>query len=346
MKDFQLAPPDDPLYVVREADVEFEQAMQGGMRLILIRGSARTGKSALLARALKGLREQGQRVVLLDLNAAEAADLATLDGVCRWVAKRMATQLDLVDPFSGLTGPTQPGWDEQRSGITNLERYLRRHVLPETAGPLFLLWDAVERLLAGEWAEIFSLLKSWYHESALEPSSAMARIACVLAVTFDHVWVRREIRSLGDDGGFIIGTNIRPAGFKREEIEELNRRVGPVLRGAEALDRFERLLGGQPFLVRSGLEYLRSHGGGIAELEALADQSDAPWAEFLKWLGQECDAVPQVRQAMVELAMNLQPSDRNARWPAHALGLITDDRDKIRLRCDLYRRYFARRYGA
>ncbi|HMO66003.1 MAG TPA: AAA-like domain-containing protein, partial [Verrucomicrobiota bacterium] len=228
----------------------------------------------------------------------------------------------------------------------NLERNLQWRVLPGIAGSLFLLWDAVETLPPCVREEFHSLLISWHNQPALEPDSPMARIACVLTGTCDRFWARREIRLLDDDGGFKIGTIIRPAGFRREEIEELNRRVGIVLRGAEELDHFHHLVGGQPFLVRSGLEYLRSRGGGIAELEAIADRSDAPWSEFLEWLAQECDAVPRIKQVVVDLTVNRQPFDDSARWAARGLGLLADDRDTARLRCELYRRYFARRYGS
>lgn len=347
MENFQLAPPDDPLYVAREADAEFERALREGRHPILIHGGARTGKTALLARGLKSLQAAGRRTVLLDL-AAAPTELMTTKGLCRFVMREVARQLGLSDPFLAPSGAESPDWDEHRGPLACLERYLRRRVLSGFGGPFYFCLGTFGKLPADARADFSSLIRSWHNERALDPDGVLGRMQSVIASTADHVWAARMIEEWDshDDGGFAVGTTIRPADLTDLQVAELNRRAGSILPGAKELDRFYHLVGGQPFLVRSGLEYLRSHGGGFAELEAIADDADSPWAEFMEWLGQECDAVPRVRQVIVDLAVNRQPSDWSARWAAHALGLLADHRDTALLRCDLYRRYFARRYGA
>ncbi|MFN0067387.1 MAG: hypothetical protein ACKVYV_07090, partial [Limisphaerales bacterium] len=129
MEDFRLAPPDDPLYVVREADAEFERALrEKHTRPIVICGPSSTGKSALLARGFKGLQAAGHRAVLLDL-ATAPAEPKTMKSLCRFAMREVARQLGLPDPFLAA-GDAEPSvWDEQRRPTTCLERYLRRRVL-------------------------------------------------------------------------------------------------------------------------------------------------------------------------------------------------------------------------
>ena len=311
MKNFQLTPPDDPLYVVRKSDSALERALQEGSRLIRITGPPRTGKSALLSRALQSLANAGQRVVLLNLAAADPAHLEATEPVCRFVMRETARQLGLPAPFKA--DADSPNWEIQRSPFTNLERYLRRNVLPAEAPPFHLCWDAGERLAAstpGE--EMDGLLRSWCGEAALYPVGCRHPFSIVAA---------NGNLSIGEAFGglerysdtFNVGIRIEAGSLTPDELRDLNRRGGWLKEGDE-LERFHRLFGGQPYLVRIALEFLRERGGGLAALEAMADDPHAPWAGFLDQLGRQLDTVPEARQFVGDLLAGRPPAATASSW--------------------------------
>src|SRR5205823_1499017 len=86
---------DSPLYVERETDAAFFQAIGRRESLVLLKGARQVGKTSLLARGLQHARRLGARGFLTDFQKLTAADLETPDRFFLTLAEWVADQLDL-----------------------------------------------------------------------------------------------------------------------------------------------------------------------------------------------------------------------------------------------------------
>ncbi len=142
---------------------------------------------------------------------------------------------------------------------------------------------------------------------------------------------------------FNVGTRLALSDFVPEQVAELNRRYGSPLRDKEALVRFTKLIGGQPFLVRGGLHELATKKIGIAEFEAQADSQEGVYGDHLRRILGSLTKDPE----MVEIARGIlrgQPcASTESFYRLRAAGLIAGNSPSdTHFRCRLYATYLAR----
>ena len=70
--------------------------------------------------------------------------------------------------------------------------------------------------------------------------------------------------------------------FTLEQVAELNRRYGAPLATSGEVERYYRLVGGHPYLVRCGLHEMAAHGTSLAAFEARAASDDWVFGEHLR----------------------------------------------------------------
>ena len=88
-------PLDSPVYVVREVDNEFYQAIGRRDSILLLKGARQMGKTSLLSRALRQARASGFRVAITDFQTLNANDLQSVKSFYFALATKIAVQLDL-----------------------------------------------------------------------------------------------------------------------------------------------------------------------------------------------------------------------------------------------------------
>jgi len=265
-------PLDSAFYIVRPADVEFRTALSRHDSVILIKGARQIGKTSLLARGLKFAREHKALVARTDFQKFNATNLESVANLHLSLAESLADQLDL----SVLPSDT---WDDRRSPNVNFERYIRREVLGH--GDQHLVWglDEVDRLFAYPYAsEVFGLFRAWHNERALDPTGPWARLTLAIAyATEAHLFITDVNQS-----PFNIGTRLVLEDFWPDQVSELNERYGKPLKDKTELDRFIRLVGGHPYLVRRGLHEMAKRKITIAALEEKAPRDDGIYGDHLR----------------------------------------------------------------
>src|SRR5262245_3048137 len=212
-------PLDSEFYIVRPADEEFRAAIARGDSIVLVKGARQVGKTSLLARGLQQARQAGAKVVLTDFQNLSAAYLESIEKLMLALAKSFADQLDL-DVY-----PNQI-WDADLSPGINLERYLRRGVLQQTAAPIVWGLDEVDRLFTCDFgSEVFGLFRSWHNKRALDPEGPWRRLTLAIAyATEAHLFITDLNQS-----PFNVGTRLALEDFGFEQVAELNRRYGSPL---------------------------------------------------------------------------------------------------------------------
>lgn len=320
-------------YVTRESDAEFCQAIGRGDSIVLVKGARQIGKSSLLARGLQQARDAGARVVLADFQALSPCHFTSADTLCLGLAGLLAEQLD-------LDAAPEDGWEPGRGANANFERYLRREVLEGAGGSVVWGLDEVDRLFTcGFSDDVFAMFRSWHNKRALEPEGPWSRLT--LAISF-ATEAQLFIRDL-NQSPFNVGTRVTLRDFNRAEVEDLNGRYGSPLRTAEDLARFLALLGGHPYLTRSGLHELALHGGSLAAFERGALRDEGPFGDHLRRMLVLLARDPELASAArVALRTGRCPTPESF-YRLRGAGVLTgEDAEHARPRCGLYRRFLER----
>jgi hypothetical protein len=202
--------------------------------------------------------------------------------------------------------------------------------------PHHLVWglDEVDRLFTCAFgSEVFGLFRSWHNERALDPEGPWSRLTLAIAyATEAHLFITDVNQS-----PFNVGTRLTLDDFTYEQVADLNQRYGaPLAREAE-LRRFYTLLGGQPYLVRRGLNELVSGGIQFDQFVAQADRDEGIFGDHLRRMlvllakdAALCDVVRGV--------LHGQPCpDSTSFYRLRSAGLIKGDSPpQARPRCEIY----------
>lgn len=308
--------------------------------IVLVKGARQAGKTSLLARGLRQARTSGTHVVLTDFRKFNAEQLATSDTFCRALAALLASQLDLPVAVRDV-------WDMDFGPNVNLECFLCRQVLPAIPGPLIWAMDDVDRLFPSAFgSDVFGLFRSWHNERSLDPDSILGRLTLAISyATEAHLFIQDL-----DQSPFNVGTPVMLADFTPEQVTDLNERYGSPLEASE-LASLMRLVGGQPYLVRRGLDQAAS-GVSVELLGAGADREDGNlFGDHLRRLRLALAPFPLLLDALRRLMAAgpdhnegiLSPDDF---YRLRAVGILTGaSSQEAWFRCPLYAQYFARQFG-
>jgi serine/threonine protein kinase len=323
-------PLDSEYYVTRPTDHEFESAILRGDSIVLVKGARQMGKTSLLARGMQQARRTGARVVLTDLQKLNASHLASIEAFYLTLGDFLADQLDLkVLP--------EEGWDKRRSPNTNFERFLRREVLGVLPAPFVWALDEVDRLFTCPFgSEVFGLFRAWHNERALDPCGPWSRLTLAIAyATEAHLFITDVNQS-----PFNVGTRLALDDFTFEQVADLNGRHGTPLQTEEELQSFFDLVGGQPYLVRRGLNELAQGAVTFANFAAHADRDEGVFGDHLRRMLVLLARDPGLTEAVGGvLNREVCPSAVNF-YRLRSAGLMKGDAPQsAQFRCNIYVRY-------
>ena len=219
-----------------------------------------------------GVRPQDRRSSLDAIHDLNEAHLKSAESLLLTLADWIAGQLDLEarpDPEgSARSGPSM-----------NFGRYLRREVLGPTEAPLVWGLDEVDRLFTCAFAsEVFGMFRSWHNARSLDPAGPWSRLTLAIAYAREaHLFITDMNQS-----PFNVGTRLTLEDFTREQVADLNQRYGLPLQDAAEVDRYYRLVGGHPYLVRRGLLEMATEGIRLADFEAQAVREEGVFGDHLR----------------------------------------------------------------
>ncbi len=329
-------PLDSEFYIARQADGDLQTAIGKRDSIILIKGARQMGKTSLLARGLQYAREQAIKAVSTDLQKFNADSFRTLNHLYKALAESMVNQLDL-DVFPADT------WDERRGPNANFERFIRREVLARFDTPLVWALDEVDRLFGTPFGnEVFGLLRSWHNERALDPTGPWSALTIAIAyATEAHLFITDLNQS-----PFNVGTRLALEDFTPTQVAELNRRYNSPIKSQEELNRFYRLVGGQPYLVRRGLHELATRKLSFDSFEEHAARDESFYGDHLRRILVILVRDESLTRAMRSV-MNSQPCPTSESFDRlRSAGLLMGHTpEEARPRCRLYAIYLRRHLG-
>jgi DNA-binding winged helix-turn-helix (wHTH) protein len=317
------------LYISRPVDDEFCHAMTRHDSIVLVKGARQVGKTSLLARGLEAARMVGADVLLIDFQHFSTAAFETAAKLLLAMAELIAYQIEL---------PSLPheNWNDLLSPSSNFERFLRREVLAKNESYFVLALDEVDRLFNHDYAsQIFGLFRSWHNLRALDPNAPWYRLTIAIAyATEAHLFISDLNQS-----PFNVGTRLTLEDFTREQLAELNDRYGGPLADDEII-RFQKLVGGHPYLAQRVLYEIYKRKVSLAALEQNADQDDGPFADHLNRLLISLQQDQDLLQELRGFLLSGSTLSGSAFYRLRSAGILSGDAaGEPRPRCELYARY-------
>jgi hypothetical protein len=325
--------PDIPYYMERPADSEFDQLLENQESIVLLKGARQMGKTSLLGRGLQKARDAGKKVVLLDLQKLNQANLLDIESLYKGLCEIAVERLDLdVSP--------EDVWRPGRAPNLNFERFIRREILGKVEGHLILAIDEVDRIF--EWpysGEVFALFRTWYNERATDPGGPWKRLTlAIVYATEAHLFITNPNQS-----PFNVGAKIELQDFTIEQVEELNRLYHNPLRNQGELNRFFELFNGQPFLTRRGFYELTVRGTSLDGLVKSADSDDGPCGDHLRRILLMVSSKDDLKAALHGLLKDQPIPDAMTFYHLRSAGVVAGESTKdAHFRCAIYRKFLAR----
>jgi serine/threonine protein kinase len=327
-------PLESKFYITRPADEKFRAAIARHDSIVLVKGARQVGKTSLLARGLQQAREAGASVVLTDFQNLSSADLQSFEKLLLSFADSFADQLDL---------DVSPGqlWKADRSPGINFEQYLRREALLKTSSQIIWGLDEVDRLFTCDFgSEVFGLFRSWHNKRALDPAGPWRRLTLAIAyATEAHLFITDLNQS-----PFNVGTRLQLEDFSFDQVTELNSRCGSPLRNPAEVARFQRLVGGHPYLARRGLHEMVTEKLDLGALEARADQDEGPFGDHLRRILVSLTQDAALSEVVRGVLQGKPCPTPETFYRLRSAGLIAgDSASDARPRCQLYATYLEKR---
>ena len=328
-----VVPPGSKFYVVSHSDEVMERALQRKGTIILIKGGRQMGMTSLIVRSLDQVRAAGAITVYTDLGKLINTDFESIQQFYIALAHSLADQLDVETQI-------EDRWSDRRAPNINFERYLLREVMPKAGGHLFWALDAVDRLAATDFgSEVFGLFRSFHIESTDNPDTPWGNLSVIIAHSTEaHLLINDAYRS-----AFNVGERIELQDFSREQVEALNQHYGSPLATAELITRFYDLVGGQPYLVRLGLNELAARATPFEEFEAAADSDEGLFGDPLRRILGLMARDPEMTEAVRTVLDGGNNLSVEAFQKLRAAGIVYGQyATNAKMRCDLYARYLRR----
>jgi len=291
------------------------------------------GKTSLLGRALAQARASGFRVAITDFQSLNVADLENVKSFYLALCTKIAVQLEL-NCFPG------ENWRDHLGPNNNFERYLRREVFAKSTEPLVWAMDEVDRLFSCAFgSEVFGLLRHWYNARTLEPDGPWGRLTLAIVYATEASLFITDI----NQSPFNVGTRISLQDFTLQQTADLNARYGSPLPDSEALARFFRLVGGQPYLSRRGLREMVDQKLDIAGLETQSARDEGIFGDHLRRLLVLSAQDPKLTEALRQVLRGQPCPDPQLFFRLRSAGVLSGETAlEARPRCQLYANYLKR----
>lgn len=336
-----------PSYVERTADQKLYEGLQSG-EFCYVLTSRQMGKSSLMVRTVKRLREAGTSVAVLDLTAI-GQNLTSE----QWYAGLLLQ----LGPQLNLQRELIASWEEQQP-VGSLQRWMRalcEVVLERRPGRIVVFVDEIDmvRSLPFSVDEFFAGIRQCYNERSNHPG--LKRLSFGLLGVAAPVDLVRDARMTP----FNIGQRIELRDFTQSEAAPLV--FGFRQRGNSAKSLLGRVLywtGGHPYLTQR----LCLEASSDESLERTSDVDRISYELFLSSQARvRDDNLLFVRQQMLRSEMDLaalleiyrrirtgkRVADNHSNPLVNVLqlsGITRTERDRLRVRNRIYSRVFDQRW--
>ena len=327
-------PLDSQFYLKRQTDGEFNDALDRGDSIVLIKGARQMGKTSLLARGLQLARIAGDtKVVFTDYQQLSNTNLESAENFFMALADAIADQLEL-DVYP------EDVWKPKRGPSINFERYLRKEVLSKISGNLIWGMDEVDRLFECNFSsEVFGLFRSWHNKRSLDPDGPWSNLTLVISYATEASLFITNV----NQSPFNVGTHLTLSDFNFDQLSELNEKWGSPLKSIHEKEKLFEMLGGQPFLIQRAFQEMLGKQIAIDDLISKADKDDGIFGDHLRRLLVLLSSRISAKNYIVKLLSGEREIDAELFFKLRAAGILSgESASESRMRCKIYEKYLNR----
>lgn len=289
--------PNSRYYIQRKADFECLSTLKAGPSTICLLGPRQAGKSSLIVRVVKELRDTTYiPTAYIDLQQFLTEQLKDSGVFCREFCRTLSKALSLEDNVADFWAKPV---DRSASDISRCRWYITDYVLPNMDGRWVLALDGLERLLGSSFSEnFFRMFRVFHDERAMHP--LLGNLSFLLSVSTDPRYL------INDKQGspFNVAQSIRVEHFTREQILQLTALYGLIL-SPEQVDRLFTSLGGHPFLTRLALHKIAEGSLEFETLLTIASDTAGPFGDHLRRIWQSVQEQPDLKFYLRDLCRSL-----------------------------------------
>nr|MBX2880581.1 AAA-like domain-containing protein [Granulosicoccus sp.] len=227
--------PDDPTYVARRADQALYDAIVSG-EFSYVLTSRQMGKSSLVARMARQLRDENWHVCVVDLSAIGSASTVTEDRWYYGLAYRIAQDLQIVQDFKA--------WWADHSELTRAQLFsdfIGELVLTQCSERIAIFIDEIDSTLPLDFTDdFFAAVRAIYNARATDETYSRISITLLGVATPDRL-IQDKRRT-----PFNIGTRIDLNDFTLQQVTE---GPGKTL-DQDRVERVYHWTNGHPYLTQ------------------------------------------------------------------------------------------------
>ena len=340
--------PDRPCYVERPAEHVLEIALQS-QRCCCVLGPRASGKSSLMGRVARALRQRGGLTAVVDLAQIGArGDDADPDRWAYGIAHRVAHELR-------LTTNLREWWEEQGSfeSEQRLADFFWDVVLTNTTADVTVFVDEIEQALKLPYGtELLAAIDACYARRAAEPDYARLNFVVLGVATLEQL-------ASSPASAFASATLIELPDFVTDQAYQLAIGFGGEPAHAQALmDRVLAWTGGHPYLTQKIARGVARKAGRLEDVEHIVtEQLLAPAASRAEPLLAHMRSLLTQRQPAARRALRLLKSlaagkrvsistgpDVQAAELLRLSGVVTVTDERLAYRNRLFKELFGRRW--
>jgi hypothetical protein len=297
--------------------------------LIRIKAPQQMGKTLLLNKVLAYGQRQRYQTVRLDFHLFDRATFQNLDTFLRCFCSYIGLRLGLPDKVSER-------WTPIFGSNINCLAYFEEYLLPSIDSALVLGLDNVDLIFEHEEiaADFLGLVRAWYEEG--QNRAIWQRLRLIL-VHSTEVYIPLD----RNQSPFNVGLPIDLPELEPSEVWEFAR-SRQLEWQSDQVALLTQLVGGHPALVKDALDYIAESGSTLERLVQRAPTESGPFGKHLQRHLLNLEKYPDLAKAMQAVVVVSRPISINT---AHAfklqsMGLVYREGNQVRVRNDLYQRYF------
>ena len=174
---------------------------------------------------------------------------------------------------------------------------------------------------------------------ATDPQGPWGRLTLAIAyATEAHLFITDLNQS-----PFNVGTRLTLEDFILGQVVELNGLYGSPLREAAQVVHYFGLVGGNPYLVRRGLQEMVTRPLSLADFERQADREDGLFGDHLRRILVLLARDPNLCEAVRGILQGKPCPTHEDFYRLRSAGVIAGDSpQEVHPRCEIYRRYLER----
>ena len=339
-----IVPLDSPLYVQRAADdicreaLRLAKEIKDSVPFIRIKAAKGMGKSSLLVRLHQFLEtEQKHAVGYVDLGSDEFDSDVFNDLEKLFYRFTEEIFLAFTKYSTHLNLPSLKFfWRQERTPGANCTNYLHE-LFKQIKQPKTLIIDGIDRVLGQKTqTDFLNVLRSWNERRMKVVSNApIVWPSIAIAYSTDPY----PDYNLPGSPLYNIGTDVELKEFTPKDVLNLSKIYGLNWSLNES-DFLMSLVGGHPNLIILALHKISKENISLNELDRQADLVNGPFGNHLLKFLEMLQKDEELSACFKNIIIEEGSCDEFRTWQLEKVGLIRIEEKGIKVRCELYKRYF------